>query len=445
MGFCGTSLCAVASRGAKPRRSGLTPRSVRANLFLPDQVTEHSFPGAHPMKIDRDDIVLAAGVRTAFGTYGGSLKDLSANDLGVVAAKAAVDRSGFAPDEIDHVVFGNALQTSADAIYCARHVGLKAGLPESVPAVTVNRLCGSGFESIIQGARQILTGESEVVLAGGTESMSQAPHTIRGARWGIPLGQSKMSDYLWEALYDPYAGFSMAETAENLAEEYGLSREEVDDYAFQSQRRTREAEEGGRFADEIVPVELADRKGHRVFDQDEHPRPQTTTEILAGLKPYFKKDGLVTAGNASGIVDGAAAVIVTTAARAGKAGAPVLGRLLGWGIAGCNPKIMGIGPAPSTRKALDDVGLDLDDLDLYEVNEAFAPQTVAVMKELGLDHEKLNVNGGAIAIGHPLAATGTRVTITLLQELKRRGGGKGFASACIGGGQGATVVVETVD
>ena len=396
------------------------------------------------MKIDRDDIVLAAGVRTAFGAFGGSLKDLSANDLGVVAAKAALERSGFEPGEIDHVIFGNALQTSPDAIYCARHVGLKAGLPEKVPAVTVNRLCGSGFESIIQAARQILTGESEVVLAGGTESMSQAPHTLRGARWGIPLGQSKMGDYLWEALYDPYAGFSMAETAENLAEKYGLSRAEVDDYAFQSQRRAREAQDGGRFAEEIVPVELADRKGHRVFEVDEHPRPGTTPEVLAGLKPYFKKDGLVTAGNASGIVDGAAAVIVTTAGRAKKAGAPVLGRLLGWGIAGCDPKIMGIGPAPSTHKALEDTGLDLDELKLYEVNEAFAPQTVAVMKELGLDHAKLNVNGGAIAIGHPLAATGTRVTVTLLYELRRRGGGKGFAAACIGGGQGATVVVETV-
>ncbi len=396
------------------------------------------------MKIDRDDIVLCAGVRTAFGAFCGSLKDLSANDLGVVAAKAALDRSGFAPGDVDHVVFGNALQTSGDAIYCARHIGLKSGLPETVPAVTVNRLCGSGFESIIQAARQILTGESEVVLAGGTESMSQAPHTIRGARWGIPLGQSKMGDYLWESLYDPVAGYSMAETAENLADKYGLTRQEVDDYAYQSQQRTKAAEDAGRFRDEIVGVELVVKKERKVFDTDEHPRPNTTPEILAKLPPYFKKDGVVTAGNASGIVDGAAAVIVTTAARAKAAGAPVLGRILGWGIAGCDPKIMGIGPAPSTRKALGDLGLTLDDMDLYEVNEAFAPQTVAVMKELGLDHAKLNVNGGAIAIGHPLAATGTRCTITLLYEMQRRGVRRGFASACIGGGQGATVVVETV-
>jgi len=394
------------------------------------------------MKLDRDDIVLCAGVRTPFGAFCGTLRDISANDLGVVAAKAAIERSGFAAGEIDHVIFGNALQTSSDAIYCARHVGLKAGVPRTTPAVTVNRLCGSGFESIVQAARQIAMGESEVVLAGGTENMSQAPHTIRGARWGIPLGQSKMGDYLWESLYDPYAGYSMAETAENLAEKYGLSREEVDDFALQSQWRTEAAREAGRFDDEIVPVEVQRKKERLEFGADEHPRPKTTKEVLAKLPPYFKEDGLVTAGNASGIVDGAAAVIVTTAGRAGKAGAPILGRLLGWGIAGCDPEIMGIGPAPATRRALEVAGLSLDDLDLYEINEAFAPQTVAVVKELGLDLARLNVNGGAIAIGHPLAATGTRVTITLLYELKRRGARLGFASACIGGGQGATVVVE---
>jgi acetyl-CoA acetyltransferase family protein len=394
------------------------------------------------MKLDREDIVLVAGVRTPFGTFGGALKGISANDLGVEAAKAAIDRSGFTVGDIDHVIFGNALQTSGDAIYCARHVALKAGLPDTTPAVTVNRLCGSGFESIIQAARQVAMGENEVVLAGGTENMSQAPHTIRGARWGIPLGKSKLGDYLWESLYDAVAGYSMAETAENLAEKYGLSREEVDDFAYQSQVRTQEAQAAGRLADEVVPVEIKRKRETVAFDTDEHPRPKTTPEILATLAPYFKKDGLVTAGNASGIVDGAAAVIVTTVARAERAGAPVLGRLLGWGIAGCDPKIMGIGPAPSTRQALEDVGLTLDDMDLYEVNEAFAPQTVSVMKELGLDHEKLNVNGGAIAIGHPLAATGTRCTITLLYELKRRAGKYGFASACIGGGQGATVVVE---
>lgn len=396
------------------------------------------------MKLDRDEIVLAAGVRTPFGNFCGSLRDISGNDLGVIATQAAIERSGFKPDDFDHVVFGNALQTSGDAIYCARHVGLKAGIPQTTPAVTVNRLCGSGFEAIIQAARQILTGESEVVLAGGTENMSQAPHTVRGARWGIPLGQSKLGDYLWESLYDPYAGFSMAETAENLGEKYDLKREEVDEFAYQSQLRAEAAWKAGRFGEEVVPVEIRRKKEIIAFETDEHLRPDTTPEALAKLPPYFKQDGLVTAGNASGIVDGAAAVVVTTVSRAQAAGAPIIGRLLGWGIAGCDPTIMGIGPAPSTRQALEDVGLALEDMDLYEVNEAFAPQTVAVMNELGLDHEKLNVNGGAIAIGHPLAATGTRCTITLCYELRRRGARYGFASACIGGGQGATVVVEAV-
>jgi acetyl-CoA acetyltransferase family protein len=382
------------------------------------------------------------GGKNGAGKPGGALKSVSANDLGAAAAKEAMRRAGVQPSDVDATFFGNALQTSGDAIYCARHIGLKAGLPVETPAVTVNRLCGSGFESIIQACRQIVVGDSEVVLAGGTESMSQAPHTVRGARWGIPLGASKMGDLLWESLYDPYAGFSMAETAENLADKYGLSRAECDDFAWKSQTRAKAALDAGRFADEIVPVELVTKKGHQEFAADEHPRPSTTPEALAKLPPYFKKDGVVTAGNASGIVDGAAAVVVTTRARAEKAGGPVLGRVLGWGIAGCDPKIMGIGPAPSTRKALADVGLTLDEMELYEVNEAFAPQTVAVMKELGLDHEKLNVNGGAIAIGHPLAATGTRCTITLLYEMKRRGARLGFASACIGGGQGSTVVVE---
>ena len=389
------------------------------------------------------EIVLVGGCRTPFGSFGGSLKDFTATDLGMIAAKAALERAHVAPGEVEHVIFGNALQTSNDAIYLARHVGLRAGVPEGVPAVTVNRLCGSGFESIIQGARLLLTGEAEVVLAGGAESMSMAPHVIHGARWGIPLGKGELTDLLWAALFDPYAGFSMAETAENLAGEYGLRREEVDQFAYHSQKRTKEAMEAGRLKEEIVPVEIKERKATRVLERDEHPRPDTTPEILAKLPPYFKKDGLVTAGNASGIVDGASAVIVTTRERAERAGAEIQGTLVGWGLAGVQPRIMGIGPAPATRNALEAVELELGDVDLIEVNEAFAPQTVAVMKELGIDGERLNVNGGAIAIGHPLAATGTRLTVTLLNELKRRGGGTGIASACIGGGQGATVVVKT--
>ncbi len=388
------------------------------------------------------EIVLVGGCRTAFGAFGGSLKDFTATDLGVIAAKGALERSHIAPEEVEHVIFGNALQTSNDAIYLARHVGLRSGVPEGTPAVTVNRLCGSGFESMIQAGRLLLTGEAEVVLAGGTEAMSMAPHVIHGARWGIPLGKSELTDLLWAALFDPYAGYSMAETAENLADEYELTRDEVDRFAYESQRRAKEALDAGRFRDEIVGIEIKEKKGTRVFDTDEHPRPGTTPEILAKLAPYFKKDGLVTAGNASGIVDGASAVIVTTRERARQAGAGIQGTLVGWGFAGVKPRIMGIGPAPAVRNVLEAVGMGLDDVQLVEVNEAFAPQTVAVMKELQLDPARLNVNGGAIAIGHPLAATGTRLTVTLLNELNRRGGGMGLATACIGGGQGAAVVVK---
>ncbi len=397
--------------------------------------------GNHGLKAVKE-IVLVGGCRTAFGAFGGSLKDLTATDLGVFAAKGALERSHVAAEEIEHVIFGNALQTSNDAIYLARHVGLRSGVPEGAPAVTVNRLCGSGFESIIQAGRLLLTGEAEVVLAGGAESMSMAPHVIHGARWGIPLGKGELTDLLWAALFDPYAGFSMAETAENLAQEYELTREEVDRFAAESQRRAKEAMDAGRFKDEIVPIEIKERNGTRVFDTDEHPRPGTTAEALAKLAPYFKKDGLVTAGNASGIVDGAAAVIVTTRECAERAGAEIQGTLVGWGLAGVQPRIMGIGPAPAARNALEAVGSGLQDLSLIEVNEAFAPQAVAVMKELEIDPARLNVNGGAIAIGHPLAATGTRLTVTLLNELNRRGGGIGLATACIGGGQGAAVVVK---
>jgi acetyl-CoA acyltransferase 2 len=388
------------------------------------------------------EIVLVGGCRTAFGAFGGSLKDFTATDLGVFAATGALERSHIAPEDIEHVIFGNALQTSNDAIYLARHVGLRSGVPEGTPALTVNRLCGSGFEAIIQAGRLILTGEAEVVLAGGTEAMSMAPHVIHGARWGIPLGKGEMADLLWAALFDPYAGFSMAETAENLAEKYDLTREEVDRFAHESQRRTKAALDAGRFKDEIVPIEIKEKRGSRIFDTDEHPRPGTTPEILAKLPPYFKKEGLVTAGNASGIVDGASAVIVTTRERARQAGGEIQGTLVGWGFAGVQPRIMGIGPAPAVRNALQAVEMGLDDVQLVEVNEAFAPQAVAVMKELKLDPTVLNVNGGAIAIGHPLAATGTRLTVTLLNELNRRGGGTGLATACIGGGQGAAVVVK---
>jgi acetyl-CoA acetyltransferase family protein len=391
------------------------------------------------------NVVFLSGTRSGFGSFGGTLKDFSATQLGAITAKHAIERSGVPPGEFDHVVFGNAQQTSADAIYLARHVGLQSGLSIETPAVTVNRLCGSGFESIIQGAQQILLDESRVVLAGGAESMSQAPHVVRGARWGIRLGpQAQFEDSLWEALTDPQCGFSMAETAEKLAEKYKLNRRDVDDVAVRSQQRSAQAWKDCIFTDEVVPVPVKNRKTRETEDwaADEHIRANTTQAILAGLKPYFKKDGLVTAGNASGICDGAAATVIASEDFAESNGLKPLGRLVSWAVAGVEPQFMGIGPAPASRKALEKAGLSLSDIDLVEINEAFAPQYLAVERELGLDPEKTNVHGGAIAIGHPLAASGTRITIHLLHALRRSGLRYGLGSACIGGGQGAAVIVE---
>ena len=393
------------------------------------------------------DVVFLSGVRTPFGTFGGTLKDHSAIDLAAAAARCAVERSGLAPADFDHVVFGNALQTSPDAIYFARHVGLKAGLPIEVPALTVNRLCGSGFEAITQAAQQILLDESGVVLAGGGESMSQAPHVIRGARWGLRLGPpAPLEDLLWESLTDPQCGFSMAQTAENLAEKYQLSRREVDEFALRSQQLAKKGWDAGAFEDEVVAVPVKDPKTRQMvpFRADEHMRPTTTLEGLAKLAPYFKKDGLVTAGNASGICDGAAACVVASEGVARAKGLKPLGRLVGWAVAGVEPRYMGIGPAPAIRKLLQKTGMTLEQVDLIEINEAFAPQYVAVEKELGLPREKVNVHGGAIAIGHPLAASGTRITIHLLHALRKSGGRFGIGSACIGGGQGAAVMVEAL-
>ncbi|HLB37930.1 MAG TPA: acetyl-CoA C-acetyltransferase [Gemmatimonadales bacterium] len=393
----------------------------------------------------RMDVVFLSGVRTGFGKFGGTLKDFSATQLGAIAARHAVERAGVEPKDVDHAVFGNAQQTSADAIYLSRHVALNAGLPIETPAVTVNRLCGSGFEAVIQGAQQILLDESRVVLAGGAESMSQAPHVVRGTRWGVRLGPAiGFEDTLWEALKDPYCGLSMAETAENLADKYQLTRQEVDEYAYTSQQRAKQAWDACVFEQEIIPVPIPDRKSKQNVDwrADEHMRPETTLEGLAKLPPYFKKDGFVTAGNASGICDGAAATVISSEAFAREHRLEPLGRLVAWGIAGVEPKYMGIGPAPAARKALERAGLKLADMDLVEVNEAFAPQYVAVEKELGLDRARTNVHGGAIAIGHPLAASGARITIHLLHALRQQKKRYGLGSACIGGGQGAAVIVE---
>ena len=383
------------------------------------------------------EIVILSAARTPFGKFCGALKDLSATELGIIAGRAAIEKARISPADIEHVIFGNAQQTSADAIYLARHIGLKLGVPASVPALTVNRICGSGFQSIVSGAQLLLLGEAGFVLAGGTENMSQAPHVIRGARSGIPLGEGGLEDSLWSALTDTYCSLNMAETAENLASRYGITREEADEFAYQSQMRTKSAYESRRFNEEIVSI-------GGVLDRDEHPRPSTTREALATLRPVFRKDGIVTAGNASGISDGAAAVVLSTSEAARQKGIQPLARIVSWGIAGCDPAVMGIGPVPAIEMALDRAGLALNKIDLIEVNEAFACQYLAVEKELDLDRKKVNVNGGAIAIGHPLGATGTRLTTTLIYELTRRNARYGVGSACIGGGQGIALLLERI-
>jgi acetyl-CoA acetyltransferase family protein len=393
------------------------------------------------------DVVVLSGKRTGFGTFGGSLKDFTATDLGVISSAAAIEAAGISADQVDHTFFGNALQTSADAIYLARHVALRAGVPQEKGALTVNRLCGSGFEAIVQGAKEIILGEATVCLTGGAESMSQAPHVLRGARFGnLRLGPAgeQFEDLLWESLSDTHCDLTMAQTAEELADRYDVQRAEVDQVAVASQQRAKDAWDAGRFEAEITPVTIKTKKGKATYAADEHMRPETTLEALGALRPYFKKDGLVTAGNASGIGDGAASAVLADAEWAEANGLRPLGRIVSWGFVGVEPRVMGIGPAPASRLALEKAELSLADMDLIEVNEAFAPQYKSVEKELGLDAERTNVNGGAIAITHPLAASGARITIHLLHELRRRGGKFGLGSACIGGGQGGAVVVEVL-
>ena len=394
------------------------------------------------------DVVVLSGKRTGFGTFGGSLKDFTATDLGVFSSTAAIEDAGLTPDQVDHTFFGNALQTSSDSIYLARHVALRSGIPQEKPALTINRLCGSGFEAIVQGAKEIVLGEADVCLTGGAEAMSQAPHIVRGARWGkaLRLGPAgpAFEDLLWEALLDTNCDLTMAQTAEELADRYTVTREEADQVAYNSQQRAQAAWGNGYFDAEIAEVLIKSRKGEKSYAADEHLRPETSMEALGGLRPYFRKDGLVTAGNASGIGDGAASAVLASADWAEANDVKPIGRIVSWGFVGVEPQIMGIGPAPAARMALKKAGLSLDDMDLVEVNEAFAPQYKAVEKELGLDPDKTNVNGGAIALTHPLAASGARITIHLLHELRRRGGKYGLGSACIGGGQGGAVIVEAL-
>ena len=392
----------------------------------------------------KPDVFILGGARTPMAGYVGALKDVSALELGAVAARGAFQKTGVKPEWIDHVAIGNVLQTSSDAIYGARHVALKAGVPVDVPALTVNRLCGSGIQAAVSGAQMIQLGEAGLVLTGGIESMSQAPHVVRGLRSGLRLGQGTLEDSLWEALLDTYCGCTMAVTAENCAAKYGISRSAQDGFALRSQRLADKAWNDGRFADEVVPVEVRTRKGIELVSRDDHLRPDTTLEALARLPPAFKKDGSVTAGNASGIVDGGAALILASREAVDRYGLAPIGRLVNWAAVGVEPSLMGMGPAPATRAALDRAGLTLADVDLIEVNEAFAGQYLAVEQELGLDRDRVNVNGGAIALGHPLGMTGTRLLLTLLLELRRRGGTRGLATACIGGGQGIAAIVEAV-
>ncbi len=387
-------------------------------------------------------IVVAEGVRTAMADYNGFFADTSATDLAVAASREALRRARFEPGEVGHVIFGNVLQTSSDAIYLARHVGLRSAVPKEVPALTVNRLCGSGFEAIVQAKQRILLGETDAVLAGGTENMSQAPFVIRGARTGLRLGQGKLEDALMSSLFDTVPGLAMAQTSDNVARRYGVSREEQDAFALESQKKAADARAKGRLAEEIIAVEAKKGRKTVTVSEDDHLTVDSTLEGLAKLAPAFGKDGMVTAGNASGIVDGAVAMVVTTEEKARAKGIVPLGRLVAEAVTGCEPAEMGLGPVSACRAALAKAGKSLGDMDLVEINEAFAGQILGVIKELGVDRTKLNVNGGAIALGHPLGASGARLTLTLLKELRRRGKRWGLASACIGGGQGMALVVE---
>ena len=390
------------------------------------------------------DVFIVGGARTPMTEYSGALRDVSALELGAVASRAAFEKTGVRPEWVDDVVFGNVLQTSADAHYGARHIALKAGVPIEVPALTVNRLCGSGIQAAISGAQQIQLGDAEIVLSGGVENMSQAPHVIRGLRSGLRLGQGRLEDSLYECLIDPMCGLSMAQTAERCAAQYGITREEQDAFALRSQQAAAAARSAGRFDEEIVPVEIRSRTGPMRVEHDDHIREDASLPDMARLPPAFSKDGTVTAANASGINDGAAALIVASGEAVAMHGLAPIARLAGWAVVGVEPAMMGMGPAPAIRALLRRTGLTLPQIDLFEVNEAFAAQYLAVEQELGLPREQVNVNGGAIALGHPLGMTGTRLLLTLALELRRRGATRGIAAACIGGGQGIAALVEAM-
>jgi acetyl-CoA acyltransferase 2 len=396
---------------------------------------------------DSSGVVFLSAVRTPFGTFGGKLKDVPPIDLAVHASKHAIQRAGIEATDVDQTIFGNVLYTTRDSIYFARHIALKSGARQETSALTLNRLCGSGFQAVVSGAQEIIFGDAQVCLVGGAESMSQAPHVTRGIRWGTPLGKAPvLEDVLWEGLTDSYVGLGMAETAENLADRYKLDRGCVDEFALRSQQLSKAAWEQGVFSDEVVPMPFPNPKTGKTEEltTDEHMRPDTTAERLAALKPVFRKGGVVTAGNASGIGDGAAAMIISSQKFARDRKVRPIGRLVSWGVAGVDPAVMGIGPVPASKTALAKAGLSMNDMDLIEVNEAFAAQTCAVERELSLPRERLNVHGGAIALSHPLAASGARITAHLLHALRAQGKRYGLGTACIGGGQGIALVIESI-
>ena len=408
-----------------------------------------------------ESAVVVEGARTPFcewlggkrgdGSPGGRLASVSAEELGTIAIKGAMERSGTDPNTVEHVVMGHALQTSGQAIFGARHAGLRAGIPQEVPMLTLNRLCGSGAQSIISAAQMIMLGEAEVVVAGGMENLSQAPHVLRGMRGTYRLGRppsageeipQDMEDYLFTNLVDGVSGMFMAQTSDELCRRKGVLREQADEFAALSHQRTESSVSSGAWEKEIAPVETPD--GVIDHSHEDHVVLGTTIETLSGLRTHFGPDSLVTAGNASGVVDGAAAVVVKSESRAESDGDEPLARIVSWGIVGLEPSIMAYGPVPSSQKAIEKAGLTVSDIDLWEINEAFAGQAVACIKDLGIDYDRVNVNGGAVGLGHPLAATGTRLVMTLSHQLKRTGGRYGVATACIGGGQGIAVVIESL-
>jgi acetyl-CoA C-acetyltransferase len=387
------------------------------------------------------EVVITSAARTAVGRYGGSLKDQPPTELGALATRTAIERAGIEPDQVDQVVFGNVIHSAPEDMYMARVVAIKAGIPQEVPAFTVNRLCGTGVQAIVSAAQTIATGEADVAVAGGAESMSRGPYWMPHARWGARMGETKMVDPVVGGLTDPFNDIHMGVTAENLAESHGISRDQQDEFSVESHQRAARAQEQGLFDEEIVPVEIRSKKGSTEFTQDEHVRPDATMESMGKLKPVFKPDGTVTAGNASGMNDAGAAVVLMSADAAERLGAPVRGRILSYSYCGVDPKIMGIGPVPAVRKALERAGKSLDDVEVIELNEAFAAQSLAVMKDLGLDGERVNPNGGAIALGHPIAATGAVITTKILYEMERQNRDLGLVTLCIGGGQGIAMLV----